>query len=331
MQLKEKIENNIIRIVVVTSIVAASLTFSVVTYFKNNEIDRITSSDQQKFSQFNFVSSDTQHINISKLVIDKNDEIPNLNQLKYFSSDHFYAEKSNKDWSYFLTKDDELYKHISTISEIEFKTFAENEPLNEMDNDIFKEYEKKYPIHLWRNNTPIIIYCKNEKTKYYPYISIQRLDADAMMYLAENAVNYSKQQFKNLYGASHKGSEFDSAILDQMKIERYEKMKKEGFSQFLFYSKTFDYAQAMLDQGIDFDLSKVIKSGDEQYAKIIWKCPYCEENPELSFFMIEEFFILKLPDCIFSVNIKMPSYTPNPDNKIYSEIKDFIVKARFVK
>lgn len=331
MKLKEIIENNIIIILLASGVTVGAIVYRITVNLKNNEIEKIRTSYQEKISKFNLVSSDSNHIDMSKLIVEKNEPIPNFDQLKYFSTDHFYAEKSNPSWTYYFTNDTEIRKYVTSISDKKYEELIKDEPiLNSMNNDIFKEYQTKYPIHLWRINNPISLDCKNEKIKFYPNITIQRLDADAMIYIAENALNSSKENIKNLYEISHTGSKFDSTLLDTMKIEMYRKMKK-GFSEFLFYSKTFDYAGDMLDRGIDFELTKVIKSGDSKYAKIIWKSQYCESKPELSFFMIEEFFILKLPDCVFSVNIKIPSYTPNPDTKIYSEINNFIIKTRFVK
>lgn len=331
MKLKEIIENNIIIILLASGVTVGTIVYGITINLKNNEIEKIRTSYQEKISKFKIVLSDSDQIDISKLIVEKNETIPNFGQLKYFSKDHFYADKSNPSWTYYLTNDTEIHKYVSSISDKDYKEILKDEPiLNLMDNNILKEYETKYPIHLWRINSPITLHCENKKTKFYPNITIQRLDADAMTYIAESSINSSKVNIKYLYEISNKGTVFDSTLFDTMKIEMYQKMKK-GFSEFLFYSKTFDYARDMLDRKIDFELTKVIKTGDSKYSKIIWKSQYCESKPELSFFMIEEFFILKLPDCVFSVNIKIPSYTPNPDTKIYSEINNFIIKTRFVK
>jgi hypothetical protein len=87
----------------------------------------------------------------------------------------------------------------------------------------------------------------------------------------------------------------------------------------------------MVDLNIDFELSKVVKSGDYEYARIVWKNTYCESDPKLAIFIIEEFFILKMKDEIFLINIKIPSITPNPNNAVYSDIVNFLMNTRFIK
>ena len=56
-----------------------------------------------------------------------------------------------------------------------------------------------------------------------------------------------------------------------MRVMIYTKMKK-GFDQYLFYSKTFSYAEEMADFDLDFELFKVVKSGimniQELFGKI---------------------------------------------------------------
>ncbi|MBC7510448.1 MAG: hypothetical protein H7320_17125 [Ferruginibacter sp.] len=99
--------------------------------------------------------------------------------------------------------------------------------------------------------------------------------------------------------------------IDFMRVMIYTKMKK-GFDQYLFYSKTFSYAEEMADFDLDFELFKVVKSGDYEYSRIVWKNTYCETDPTLLVFIIKEFFILKMKDEIFLINIKISFITATP-------------------
>ncbi len=333
MSFKEKLENNPIKVILISSFTFGSIVWSVSAYFNNIEINKKETICTEKISRINLVSSDSCTINLSKLIVGKNENIEKLENLEFYSTDNFYAEKNNSIWEYFSCNEVNLLGKISDMSSKDIDdVISSDEYLQNLSNDtLFKQKMQMYPLHLWRYKVPVEFVCEGQSVKFHPYITVQRFDELSMKYIAETTFNAGYASEKLHYKLTHQGRDFDSLKLDTLKVNYFHNLT-HNFFDILFYEKFISYMTYFMTNGIKYEINKLIKKEDYAYAKLIWEFSLCRnELRNRSFYFIEEFFTLKVGSCFYSICFKIPSLTPNSSNKVYSEILSQLTSFKFVK
>ena len=169
MDLKKKIENNPIIIIISACVTTAIITFGIVQYFNSQKIDFLTMSYENNINKFESILSSIErdvpgqeYLDIRNLLMwgERNKTIPN--NLEYFSNDNFYAIQNDDYWNYFK------------MSEFEFVAMLYQENIDSLFTDSAQQVSLKNGlIHIWSSEK---INTEDNNIQNIPFITLQKID-----------------------------------------------------------------------------------------------------------------------------------------------------------
>ena len=186
MGLKEKLENNIIIILVGVVITTTGITFGVNQYFVGQKTDLLkTEHDQDirelesKLASIQRGISDNYFLDVRTFQL-KGEDYPSSaipTDSEFFSEDSFYAIRSLENWKYSKTSEAEL---VATLI---------GEELPEQ----YSKLARTMPIHLWRGNDELEIKGHDSFVKMFPYALIQKIPYSKLGTLVGAGINFLEE------------------------------------------------------------------------------------------------------------------------------------------
>ncbi len=326
MTIKEKIENNIVVVLMATSVAVGGVTFGVAKYYSDQRLSNVEHALNIKMkeleSKLASIERDVpgiKHFDIRGLFVSDASSQPIDSGLSYFPEDKFYSIKSDEYWSYSKTTEIELLKQIADI-DTGGGLLA-----------ILEEKSKNFPIHLWRSNDSFVMDNQGDKLTLFPHILLQRIPYSGVNELMGAGASFAR------WTEEEGDYEFDAEDMESTDdVDEFLKKANEVFYQdaagtmFLFHN-FLNFQSALASKNEAFKIKKLQKIGNVLYSQSMTEYSEVKINGiSGSAFFQQELIIIATRDHLYSIKISLPSTEPSARVPVFANVNNWITSIKLV-
>jgi hypothetical protein len=314
MDLKKKIENNPIIIIISACVTTAIITFGIVQYFNSQKIDFLTMSYENNINKFESILSSIErdvpgqeYLDIRNLLMwgERNKTIPN--NLEYFSNDNFYAIQNDDYWNYFK------------MSEFEFVAMLYQENIDSLFTDSAQQVSLKNGlIHIWSSEK---INTEDNNIQNIPFITLQKIDFSHFGNMIGQSIN--SEYTRKMY-------DLEDSCITEFNFEEFtdllDKYMKTDAPYFIFMAQNNMLMDLFGSQeNISIKANKIQKVGNVLYSQHQIKIEELNQQGLLcSHYIHRETIIVSNFDCLYMISISIPSEEPIIRDAVNSHVNDWI-------
>jgi hypothetical protein len=323
MALREKIDNNIITVLVVVSIAVAGTTFLVVNYWNEQQLNNL-----EQFKNFELAKLESKlasierdvpgikYFDVRKILYSANNANTISPTLNYFENDEFYAPKSDEYWSYSKTNEIEFLKQVTGKG---------------IYGGLFDVYLSKYPVHLWEANETFEMINQEKIFNLFPYIFLQKLSYHDLRKILRVWVSYDRWRMERHDYVFNEEDLKQSTDTDENLMNITQAIHDDPVG-FLFSSlSSLGFQSSVKSSNETYTIKKVQKKENVLYSQSTTKYAGVKVSGEITtVYVQQEIMIISDKKGIYLIKIYLPSKEPVVRNFVYANVNNWLTSVKLL-
>jgi len=346
MGLKEKIENNIIVILIGVVIATSGVVYSLNSYFNEKKIDDINSKHvteirelQSKILSIDRNIGSEKYFDIRSFIYTGQKENPDV---EFLSKSGFYANTKLANFDFEENNEIEFLKKILHVTQDDIKEIAESNPQYAfLVSEEYLEISKNAPIYSWVSKDSISYSESGDKKVSRQYMTAQILSRELVSKALNLGANIALKfdQDEPIKSSTFTELKKNVDIQDTLAFNELEDLKKtlngileSDFISLYFWSQLNFRFATVLQTSEQVRIEKLQKLGNVLYMKLTKKTPNCKNNDgkDVTYFETEELFLISNGKNFYQVRSVIPGFEPLPKSEKLANLNIWLNDLKFI-
>ena len=320
MDLKSRIENHIVLIVISACVTTGGGVFAVSHYFYGQSLARSeelaqleTEKLESRLASIERGLSKDSYLDIRQLLRPATDDSILSKEQSYFPIDRFYANREINRWQY------------ENISEAQYSLSLQGKKSKTTFVSTELDVLKSNMLHLWRGTDSFLVQTKNIAMRWYPHILVQRVSLDDFNAMTKQSVRETATQMK-----AELNIDLDDKTVNQQ-LDQLSEMVHDDIVGMVFHLQLDStFKESIENPDIRSRLVKNQKLGNVLYAQFLteYQHPKVNKTEVQRFYLRHELILISTQNDIYLVKIVVPSYEPAPRRKMTSDINNWLASLK---